>query len=526
MATLHDLLAEHTDLSDAAAQHLQRLVAEWQLLADLSFADYVMAVRGEDGRLVYVAQVRPNTTSTLFQHDEVGHAVDSTATPYGGNPLVARAYTRGCIERDDVPRRHGGVLIERIAVPVRYGDEVIAVLGLAGVVTGTLPPSPLESAYRDAAGALRQMVLEGTFPLDEANTLGLSTPRAGDGFIRLDGDGRVVYASPNAVSAVHRMGWKAELGHARLADAFAELLTDPFDAADVSTMLDAACIGTEGRSGSGSRIGENGLPTADMPLRMELDAKRASVLVRVVPLRSGGQTRGAVLLIRDVTEVKRRDLALISKDATIREIHHRVKNNLQSVSALLRLQARRSGNPETITALTEAVRRVSSIALVHEMLSGSVDEEVDLDAVVDRLIPTLVDVGAPGQGSESVSVRRGSRLGVLPADLAMPLVQVLTEVVQNSIEHGFAEDPGDTASRTRLRDGAQIVVDGERDLRGLTVRVTDNGAGVPAGFDLAASNRLGLQIVRTLVNNDLGGTIDITPGDDGGTVVELQIPLH
>ncbi|AVM02309.1 ATPase [Gordonia iterans] len=524
MATLHDLLAEHTDLSDAAALHLQRLVAEWQLLADLSFADYVMAVRGSDGRLVYVAQVRPNTASTLFQHDEVGHAVDSPASPHGANPLVGRAFAHGRIERDDVPRRHGGMLIERIAVPVTFDGEVIAVLGRAGDATGTLPPSPLESAYRDAASALRQMVLEGTFPLDEANTLGLSTPRAGDGFIRLGADGRVVYASPNAVSAVHRMGWTAELGNTRLADAFAELLTDPFDAVDVGSMLAAAC-GADRRTGDRAEgpAGRNGLPGPEIPLRMELDARRASVLIRAVPLRSHGQTRGAVVLIRDVTEVKRRDLALISKDATIREIHHRVKNNLQSVSALLRLQARRSGNPETIVALTEAVRRVSSIALVHEMLSGSVDEEVDLDAVVDRLIPTLVDVGAPGDGAAAVTVRRGSRLGVLSADLAMPLVQVLTEVVQNAIEHGFAADGRD---RMRRRDDALIVVDGERDLRGLTVRVVDNGVGVPDDFDLASSDRLGLQIVCTLVNNDLGGTIEIGPGPDGGTVVELQIPLH
>ncbi len=125
---------------------------------------------------------------------------------------------------------------------------------------------------------------------------------------------------------------------------------------------------------------------------MEADARSATVLIRAVALRPRGVSSGAVVLIRDVTEVKRRDLALISKDATIREIHHRVKNNLQSVSALLRLQARRTTNDEARTALTEAVRRVASIALVHELLSGSVDEEVDLDEAVDRLVPTLVDV--------------------------------------------------------------------------------------------------------------------------------------
>jgi len=513
MATLHDLLAEHTTLSDGAAGHLQRLVAEWQLLADLSFADYVLAVRGEDGVPVYVAQVRPNTASTLFQQDEVGHRVDSPASPQGGNPLIGKAFGTGRIERESLPTRFGALLIERIAVPVSYAGEVIAVLGRAGDASGSLPPSPLESAYRDAADALCQMVLEGTFPLVEANTLGLSTPRAGDGFIRLGQDGRVTYASPNALSAMHRMGWTTDLGSVPIAAAFGEVLTDPFEADDVADAVAAAC----GTAGHGE------LPDPETALRMELDARRASILVRAVPLRCQGSTRGAILLIRDVTEVKRRDLALLSKDATIREIHHRVKNNLQSVSALLRLQARRSGNPEAITALTEAVRRVSSIALVHEMLSGSVDEEVDLDAVVDRLVPTLVDVGSPQDSAEPVRVERVSRLGVLPADLAMPLVMVLTEVIQNSIEHGY----------TGEAPTPRIVIDGERDVRGLTVRVADNGKGVGPDFDLAASDRLGLQIVRTLVANDLQGTIDIGPAGEGfagpqgtGTRVTLTVPLH
>ncbi|MGB3698033.1 MAG: sensor histidine kinase [Gordonia sp. (in: high G+C Gram-positive bacteria)] len=506
MATLTDLLAEHTTLSAAAAEHLQRLVAEWQLLADLSFADYLLAVPGEDGRLVYVAQVRPNTASTVFPRDEVGHRVDRPASAQGANPLMAAALTSGAIEREPLATRFGSLLIERVAIPVTFDGRVIAVLGRAGDASDTRPPSPLESAYRDAAEALCRMVVEGTFPLDEANTLGLSTPRAGDGFIRIAAGGAVTYASPNALSAVHRMGWTTDLGGSHVAQVLAALLTDPFESADAGAMIAAAAGG----------VGESAMPAPDMALRMELDARRATVLLRAVPLRSAGRSSGAVLLIRDVTEVRRRDLALISKDATIREIHHRVKNNLQSVSALLRLQARRSGNPETITALGEAVRRVSSIALVHEMLSGSVDEEVDLDTVVDRLGSSLVDVWLP-DGATRVSVRRDSRLGVLPADLAMPLVMVLTEVIQNSIEHGFS--PG--------QDGAEIVISAVRDVRGLQVCVTDNGCGLPDGFDLARSDRLGLQIVRTLVSNDLSGRIEMTAGPGGeGARVQLDIPLR
>ena len=150
------------------------------------------------------------------------------------------------------------------------------------------------------------------------------------------------------------------------------------------------------------------------------------------------------MLIRDVTEVKRRDRALLSKDATIREIHHRVKNNLQTVAALLRLQARRTNNAEGREALIESVRRVSSIALVHDALSMSVDEEVNLDEVVDRILPIMNDVATV---DTPIRISRAGDLGVLDADRATALVMVITELVQNAIEHAF-----DGTTRAGLRD--------------------------------------------------------------------------
>ena len=179
-------------------------------------------------------------------------------------------------------------------------------------------------------------------------------------------------------------------------------------------------------------------------MRMEVDAGGAAVLLRTLPLVVHGEAAGAAVLIRDVTEVKRRDRALLSKDATIREIHHRVKNNLQTVAALLRLQARRTNNAEGREALIESVRRVSSIALVHDALSMSVDEEVNLDEVVDRILPMMNDVATV---DTPIRISRVGDLGVLDADRATALVMVITELVQNAIEHAF-----DGAHPGRLRD--------------------------------------------------------------------------
>src|ERR1700759_1198618 len=99
------------------------------------------------------------------------------------------------------------------------------------------------------------------------------------------------------------------------------------------------------------------------PREAEVDGNGSVVQLRSIPLIVGGSRTGALVLVRDVTELRRRERELMTKDATIREIHHRVKNNLQTVAALLRLQARRLRAPEARAALDEGIRRGGSVAV-------------------------------------------------------------------------------------------------------------------------------------------------------------------
>ena len=145
---------------------------------------------------------------------------------------------------------------------------------------------------------------------------------------------------------------------------------------------------------------------------MEVRGPRARHAGARAAAAPAGDAAGALVLVRDITDLRRRDQALLSKDATIREIHHRVKNNLQTVAALLRLQARRTAIPEARRALAESVRRVNSIALVHESLSGSVAELVDLDELVDTVLPgdrRRRDRGVAGQGAPRRQLRHPAR---------------------------------------------------------------------------------------------------------------------
>lgn len=496
MATLVELLADNTGLSGAAVDHLQLVVAEWQLLADLSFSDFLLWVRATSAEqapaerpwFVCVAHARPTTAPTAHPEDVVGARFESEE-----HPQLARAMREGVICREDEPHWYQDLPMRREAVPVVLDGTVVAVLSRDTHLGASRVPSPLEIAYLGSAADLCQMITDGTFPVFAGSTDMHTSPRVGDGLVRLDASGIVVFASPNGLSAFHRMGHESDLVGAELAPLTRSLVRDPFDATEISTrILDAL----DGRQAG----------------RIEVDSRRgATVLVRALPLRPGGRAAGALVLVRDVTEVKRRDRALLSKDATIREIHHRVKNNLQTVAALLRLQSRRTPSPQARQALGESVRRVTSIALVHEALSTSVDERVDLDKLLDNVLPM---VGEVATAERKVTLSRIGAFGVVAAEIATPLVMVVAELVQNALGHAFADGRRGT-----------VEIAPERSARRLEVSIADDGVGLPTDFSLDDTEGLGLQIVRTLVESELRGTLSLHGRSHGGTEALLRIPL-
>ncbi|MDQ1465267.1 MAG: two-component system, sensor histidine kinase PdtaS [Actinomycetota bacterium] len=488
MPDLADLVRRYTNLADADLDRLHLLVGEWQLLADLSFADLLLWVRIADPPgFVAVAQIRPVTGQTAYVEDKVGQVIAE-----GRRALVDRAWREGRICREGDPEWGEGIPVREETIPVRRDGQVIAVVARHTNLATARTPSRLELTYLASAADLATMVSEGRFPFPGGQVDSDSSPRAGDGLLRLDADGRVSYASPNAVSAYRRLGLTGDVVGIDLGET-TRLLAPPAGLLDEP--VDWLVSGSSGREAEA-----------------EIEAHGVALRLRTIPLLPGGERVGTLVLLRDVTELRRRERALVSKDATIREIHHRVKNNLQTVAALLRLQARRLEMPEGRAALEEAIRRVRAIALVHDTLSQTLDGPVDFDEVADKLIEMVGEVSAqPDSGSLP---RRVGSFGLLPAGLATPLSMVLTELLQNALEHGLRGRSGVVeVSTRRLENELEIVV-------------ADDGEGLPVGFSLTQSPRLGLQIVRTLVEGDLRGRIDVLPRPGGGTVATLRIPVQ
>ena len=494
------------DFGPGDTERIHLIKGEWQVISDIAQSDLVLwfptnyivadgsspdAVSGPSATSNFcaIAHVRPSNVRTLFHHDIIEHEMDeairdeayrvwidqniSTYTDEGsGEGLGAR------------PRVHVTF------VPIVRNNRTIALLTSHRVAAPSGYPSISGEVYEYVADTMLSMVHSGLWPdpLAEGNNT-QGNPRVIDGIIVLDPSGRVVVASPNANSMYNRMGMTGYLEKRNLADVTRAMLPAG-EQADETLQLVLA-----GRS----------------DLRTELVIARARVTMRSIPLLAQKRTRiereGAVILCRDVTELRRRELELMTKDATIREIHHRVKNNLQTVSALLRLQSRRSDLESVQAALKEAERRVQAIATVHEALSQDVNEQVDFDDVARTIVRMA---GTLASTDHAVDVTTSGEFGSLAAAQAQAMATVLNELVSNSVEHGLAD-----------KDGL-IQVHAQRNGDQLIVTVTDNGAGIQPG---RAMTGLGTQIVNQMVRGELRGSIDWEPAEGGGTIVTLKARL-
>ena len=488
MASLTELARGSSALDEPRIAHLQRLVASWGLLADFCFADLLLfaPIDRDASRFVVLSQVRPTTSQTVYRGDWVGSEVDEDE-----RPLVARSFRLGEIIEGEVTLSALKERVRVLCIPIRLDGEVIGVLTRESAPAFGRQPGELERVYVDVFNRFARMISAGDFPFAEEDT-NEQAPRVGDGVVLIDNSGRVEYTSPNAVSALHRVGVHANAEGLRLTE----------------LGLDETAVRT-----AFATLG---------PVTQEIErGPDVTVLVRCIPLLDGATPTGAVVLLRDISELRRRDRLLVSKDATIREIHHRVKNNLQTISSLLRLQGRRLESAEAKAAIDESARRIRSIALVHETLSREAGDDVAFIDIVRPLTHTF-DGNILGPDRPVRFVVQGDA-GVLPAIVATPLAVVVNELLQNAVDHAY---PLELDLGT---EGASVVVRLENDGKSLTVEVADDGVGPPPGFDLDASDGLGLSIVKALVRTELAGTIELRAGGTSdarpGTVVEIVVPV-
>lgn len=519
--------------SAAAIEYLHLLVGEWQVLADLGFGDVHLTIPdrltdpgGPGPRLpapgaefVILGHVRPGTAVTLFPKDQIGLRLDGPLAQvlresWRASGVSAHRNT----DQHVLPSRPPSV--QAFVTTLVFDGQPIAQLSLLTDRGPARGEWSAEQTYREAAGDLLQMAGSCRWPQPGTQpSPRRGNPRVGDGMIRLREDDTVSFMSPNAISAVARLG----AGDT----AMGQVLT--------------ASIGPG--PAHGEQVDEElmGVLRGRVPSHAEMRRGRSVIMFRSIPLSDEAGRLGAVLLCRDVSELRRRERELSSKDATIRETHHRVKNSLQAVSAVLRMQSRRTSNEETRRGFAEAMRRLDAVSMVHETLSHTPEGPVDFDEHFSRQIRAIAELAGTGQ---RIRTRLDGSFGQIPGHQVTPMALVLNELLSNAVEHGLSGRDGTieiTARRRALRKpGDKVHGPDGRALPSteLVVTVADDGVGLEAsmppgtwsarddGAGRSEPGGLGSLIVRNLVLGELDGEISWRPGDDSGTVIEMTVLLY
>jgi two-component sensor histidine kinase/PAS domain-containing protein len=467
---MEDALASaQPGLSEQARAHLANVAANLQFVADLGYGDVALAVGAPDGAALVVADARPMTAVAAVAASRVGKTLSAH-----DESEAYRALREGAPVAGERRRTTRGIQYATSAYPISVPPIGVLIRDLTAQVADD--PGTMERQFIALAEDLIGVLCAGPLLSVDTGEPFSTTRRAGDGVMRVDADGRIAYASPNAVNIMRLAGMERTLA------------------------------GTEAGHLPGGAIAVAPVLRGAGALESEIAVAGRVLLYRTVSLEPG-----AALLVEDITDARRRDAELKVKEATIREVHHRVKNNLQTISSLLRIQARRTESEEAARALAEAVERVGSMAVVHEMLSASTDETVDF-AQAARTVVDLVRQGLAGVAGK-VLVQVEGTTGEVPASTATSLALVTAELVHNAIEHGFGP-----------LEAGSVVVSMRRVPGELRLGVRDDGRGLPADFTIEDSAHLGLAIVRTIVEDDLRGTLTFRGGR--GTTVAIAVPVE
>lgn len=234
--------------------------------------------------------------------------------------------------------------------------------------------------------------------------------------------------------------------------------------------------------------------------------------IRILPVIPRPKASCAIVILQDITELRKKDEELLIKSVVIKEIHHRVKNNLQTIASLLRLQERRAQCDETKIVLRDCVNRVNSIAIVHEYLSQQDTGLIDVGKVAKGIYQAIISSMLHPEFILHADFKADPVQ--LPSDKATSIALILNELLQNTIEHAY-EGRMSGSLKVRFAEESKRYV----------LSIADDGVGLPEGFSLNSSRQsLGLKIIKTMAEADLQGSFSLTNRDDGGTLALVTIP--
>lgn len=439
------------------------------LAADIAHAHVTIYVADTDPKDMYVyAQAQPLTSFVTHSPSLTGRSVRRVE-----DPLIDRALEKGILIRGK-KEWELGVFAQLQLYPIfDMRHKAFAVVAFEGTVDQ-------ENATDDIFMRSAMELLLGVDGTKIRENINYSRLTPNDGVLIVDDDMKILAANNNVRHILSVLG-----------------VNDPIGKRVNSVQINWPLVGMALKTG----IAESKEMTEE-GLRLNL---------RVIPVTATANPSFAIVVLTDVTALKEKEEELHIKSVVIKEIHHRVKNNLQTIASLLRMQARRTASQEAKTILRDAINRVNSIAIVHESLSQQEQGEINMAEVAhDIYHAVLTSMVAPDLSLEtSFDVDNV----LLPSEQATSIALTLNELLQNSIEHGF-ENKKTGSLCVSFKVCGNIG----------TLEIKDDGCGLPTGFAINKTDSLGLKIVQTMVETDLGGKFELLQRQQG-TCARVTVPL-
>lgn len=467
-STLEQLCTIYTDLSSCDIQQLKSIASTLQMYADLSDAYMFIDCKMKDNeQAIVVAEAFPKSINAVYENSVIGRIVFDSF-----EPGVFYSYRKGkkSLIRQAVTQE--GRSVEQSVVPIK--NNMHQVIGVLIQEKEVYPAVPYVNNLEELSFGQESI----GYVLGSKNSeMPIVSDLLIEIFLLTDHENKLTYANPVGVKFITEMSQTEDIQNVNLV----ELL--PF----LKPIYDQE----------------------DDVFVFELTLDRKNLVVKKIRLRKKDKMRGTLLVIQDLTELRTKEKELMMKSVVIQEIHHRVKNNLQTVASLLRLQMRQGISEESKSYFEDTLNRVYSISSVYELILANEDAEaddVDIIQLTKKVCSTMV-LNGPVKKVDLIIRSNGNRI-LTSSRKAVSIALIVNELVQNSLKHAF---PGDMLG--------EVIVNFYSKADSLELHISDNGVGIKQ-----TKSSLGLEIVRNLVVNDLDGEFSYVPKDIGTHAV-IMFPV-
>lgn len=465
---LETLCRQHTNLTAEDICKLKEVAGNIQLIADLNQSNiFIDCLTREGTQAIVVAEAAPSTGKSIYKNTVAGKFAYDAFEPGVMFTLKTGRYisTNRALTQE-------GKTVEQSVVPIRNANNrVIGSLIMEKDISDKVQTQLKMEALSEATEKLSGMLI------GMAESRPIISEVIEESLFFLDHEHRVLYCNPSATTMVH------ELCSADCCPG--SLITDYLPT--LKEMIESD----------------------EELLVKETKIAKKTIQVKKIKLGQGDKSSGTFIILKDLTELREKERELIVKSVAIREIHHRVKNNLQTVASLLRLQMRLEVPEESKKHFVKSLNRILSIASVYEIiLANSSEDEVDLYSLIQKI--GNMHVYNDEQQQKEISIHYEGSRPLISSGKAVSMALVINELIQNCLKHAFQG----------LSSG-HIEVSFKNDEYELEVLVNDNGI----GYSEDAKHSFGLDIVKMMVEHDLGGQFAIMRTEQG-TMTSVKFPIE